>query len=300
MAQIVAIKRGGRSGSHSLSQNGLQWDVEKTFTITYTVVCDSVSDTHEHILQTAGIPRVGVKMYGLICKKVSATREKLVQMNGGMRGLWTVTADFDSSIDHIDPTELPPEVSWTSEIFEEVLRKDLNGRPIQTVPGEPLILTGRKAMPVLTISRTENAPFDPSIILNYTNTINSNGFWGAPAKSALLESIQAKYKQVEMTNGDKKWFVDVTYVIKFKKIPNVSEPWKASVLHHGTKYYQNAEDEAQAWEDGRGNNGSYNLDNNGFLLADGADPVYLDFDIYEQKNFDTLKINASQIGSMFV
>lgn len=298
-AWIVGVKQGGVNGSRELQQEGTNLNIVEGFSIIYTVIADQ-NETFASILATPGIPRIGSYSAGLMCKKLSPSRETLVIGNGQTKSKWTITAEYSSEIDDIDPTELPPEVSWTSEIFEEVLRKDLNGKPIQTVPGEPLILTGRKAMPVLTISRTENAPFNPSIILNYTNTINSGAFWGAAAKSALLESIQAKYKQIELTNGNKKWFVDTTYVIKFKKIPNVDEPWKASVLHHGSKYFQNAEDEAQAWEDGRGNNGTYNLDRNGFLLADNADPVYLDFDIYEQRNFDALKINASQIGSMFI
>ncbi|MDO4571143.1 MAG: hypothetical protein Q4D38_12210 [Planctomycetia bacterium] len=301
MARIASIQGGGLSGDHTLQQENGTFSLNRTMEIVYTVWGNSELDTPDTIIRTtAGLPTPGTSMYGLYCKKVSAKREKAFA-NGTTAGLWSVTATFDGEIESLEPTELPPEISWSSETYEEVLREDVeDGKKVQTKCGEPLILTKQQILPTLTIKRTENAPFDPNTILDYTNTINEKTFWGAPAGHALMAGINATYKQVETPEGEKKWYVDVTYVIKFKQDPKTQHPWRARVLHWGTKFFKNAVDEAQCLIDGSGNVSGVKLDQNGFRLADNAEPVYLEFNVYPKKDFGSLELNPDQLGSVFV
>lgn len=301
MGYIIGVKQNGLNGSQELQQDGTNLNIVEDFTIVYTVISNENATT-KSILYTPGLPRIGSYSAGLMCKKLTPSRDTLVILDGVTKSKWTITAEYSSEFTETDPTELPPEVSWSSEIYEEVLKWDVDNpnQKVVTKCGEPLILTRRRVMPVLTIKRTEEAPFPPMNILEYTNTINQNPFWGSPAKHALLEGINATYKQVELTNGDKKWYVDVSYVIKFRFDPNTNQPWQAQILHHGTKYFKVQGAEAQCWDDGNGNTGTINLDANGLKLADGAEPVYLSFNVYETKDWSALKIDTDEIRSIFV
>ena len=302
MARLISIQSGGLSGDQTLQQENGTFSLNRTLEIVYTVWGNDEKDTPDSIISTTtGLPTPGTSMYGLYCKKVTAQREKAFT-NGTNAGLWSVTATFDGEIESLEPTELPPEISWSSETYEEVLREDVEdkNKKVQTKCGEPLILTRQLIIPTLTIKRTENAPFNPNTILSYTNTINSGTFWGAPAGHALMAGINATYKQVETSGGEKKWFVDVSYIIKFKQDPNSDHPWKARVLHWGTKFFKNSTDEAQCLIDGSGNVSGVKLDENGYRLADNDEPVYLEFNVYPKKDFGSLRLNPEQLGSVFV
>lgn len=302
MARIIDEKREGASGNRkaTINQNGRVTQIDKDFTIVYMVVGE-VTDTPAVILGLTGIPQVGDIREGLVCQRVTTAKKSQVVENGQLKSLWTVSAEYSNELEETEPTELPPEIRWTSEQYEEVLRQDAidNNKKVVTACGEPLLLTAKKVIPVLTIKRTQNAPFSPLVILQYTNTVNSSAFWGAGANTALMASIEAVYKQVDTLNAGKKWFVDVTYVIKFKFDPNFQEPWKARILHAGTKYFPKAGAEAQKWMDVAGNTGVINLDANGLKLADNAAPIYLDFNVYRKADWSSLNLNPAQLGNYF-
>lgn len=303
MARIVDEQRSGAGANKraTVNKNGKVTDIEKSFTIVYTVIGE-VDDTAQEITAVAGIPQLGSIREGLVCQRLTSSRKGLVNIGGEVKSNWTVSAEYSNELESVDPTEMPPDVRWTSEQYEEVLREDVvnDKKKVVTKCGEPLLLTVKRVIPVLTIRRTENAPFDPTIILNYTNTVNNSAFWGAGAEHALMASIDAQYKQVETVNQGKKWFVDVTYVIKFKFDPNFAKPWKARILHAGTKYFPKAGAEAQKWMDVAGNCGVINLDNNGLKLADNKEPVYLDFNVYRIVSWNGLRLNPGDLGSYFV
>ena len=303
MARIIDEKRGGSSGSKKATINsaGRITQIDKDFTIVYTVLGEQ-TDTPAVILGLNGIPALGSIREGLVCKSVTTSKKDIVVEDGTIKSLWTVTAEYSNDLESTDPTELPPEVRWTSEQYEEVLKEDVqdNNKKVVTKCGEPLLLTVKRVIPVLTIKRTENAPFDPTKIINFTNTVNGSAYWGAPSEHALLASIDANYKQVETVNQGKKWFVDVTYVIKFRFVPNETKPWKAKILHAGTKYFPKAGAEAQKWMDVAGNCGVINLDANGLKLPDNQKPVYLDFNVYRVARWNSLHIDPSDLGSFFV
>lgn len=302
MARIIDEKREGASGNRkaTINQNGRVTQIDKDFTIVYMVVGE-VTDTPAVILGLTGIPQVGDIREGLVCQRVTTAKKSQIVENGQIKSLWTVSAEYSNELEETEPTELPPEIRWTSEQYEEVLRQDAidNNKKVVTACGEPLLLTAKKVIPVLTIKRTQNAPFSPLVILQYTNTVNSSAFWGAGANTALMASIEAVYKQVDTLNAGKKWFVDVTYVIKFKFDPNFQEPWKARILHAGTKYFPKAGAEAQKWMDVAGNTGVINLDANGLKLADNAAPIYLDFNVYRKADWSSLNLNPAQLGNYF-
>ena len=306
MARIVGMKgKGGMAGGVSMQKKGTTYRAKQTMSLEFIVIGDGPGDTPASVMRSAGLPQIGGKAYGLVVMDVDAQREAY-WVNGQDFGKWAVSMQLEAvegvEGDELEPTELPPEVSWDSEEYEEVLRQDINdpSKKVKTKCGEPLTLTTRRVIEVLTIKRTENAPFAASKIHEFTNTVNSGQFWGAPAGSALLAKIGATYKQVETTRAGKKWFVDVTYVIKFKFDPETTEPWQARVLHWGTKAFVDGTHEAQAVRDGSGNVSGCLLDASGFKLADTAEPVYLKSDAYKKKDFSALGIDEGSINSAWV
>ena len=303
MARIIDMARSGHGANQkaTVSKKGGIESIDKSFSMIYTVVAES-GDTPMTVANLDGIPQIGSIMDGLVCQRKTTSKKTPAIVDGEEKGIWTVTAEFSNELESNDPTEMPPEVRWTSEEYEEVLREDVEdqNKKVVTKCGEPLLLTIKRVIPVLTIKRTETAPFDPTKIVNYTNTVNSGAFWGAAAESALMAGIEANYKLVDTVNNGKKWFVDVTYTIKFRFEPNNSKPWKARILHAGTKYFPKAGAEAQKWMDVAGNTGTINLDANGLKLADNAAPVYLDFNVYRKVSWASLHINPNDLGTYFV
>lgn len=303
MATILGVPTQSPNLTKELQKSGIVWKLSRSFSRTYLVLADSLEETQESILAT--VPGLGTMVQGCMCKNVEVSEVDAVHnpATGELTSLNKIVCSFDSDV-RLDPLDLDAEVRWGAEQEEEAMWKDVNGVAIQTKVGEEIPMTRPVVIPVLEIRRYENFPFDPNTILEYTNTINSGVFWGAPAKHALLASIECDYVDVELYDGVKKKFAQVSYRIKFKKSPDPDndEPWKVRPLHYGNYCWEegasmsdsNRKKKRITDKSGRPIQG--NLDINGFLLGADAEPVFLAFDKYPEKNFNSLGINRSQLG----
>lgn len=263
----------------------------------YGVIASSDDESPSRILSTFGVPKVGDKNGELVCKKVSLSSAKPISFQGRSTKLYTVTAEFEVMED-TDPTELPAEVSWDAETVEIQCDRDVEtGKEVENSAGEPLILTRPITVVVLNISRYyEEKAFPPSRIFEYTNTISSNPFWGAPAEHAKLEKITISYEMVELPNGTQKRYAKVSFVVKFKFLPNTTKPWQASLLDFGNYCKNPKTNQMERALDENARPIEVKLDGNGNRLEEGKEGVYLDFNVYKLKNFNMLGIDQQTLG----
>lgn len=297
MAYLMGETTATRHGDQSLEKNGTIWKQKRQYSREYTVLADTFDESEESILRT--VPRLGSVLNGCLCKSVSVKEVEGVihPRTKKLTALWKITCSFDSDV-QLDPLELDPEVRWSAEQEEEALWQDVEtGEAIQTKCGEQIPMTRQRVIPVLEIKRYMDFPFDPNILLNYTNTLNAGEFWGAPARHAFLASIECDYVEIELSDTQKKKYAHVSYRIKFKFDPFSNEPWKARPLHYGNLVWADGEKTAVTqYTDLQGRPCPTLLDEEGFDLGASLSPVFLAFNQYLTKDWTSLKINRQQIG----
>lgn len=291
MPTLLGVKDGSHTATSSLeSRDDVKVQVIK-HSRTWYVLADDTSQREADITATPGLPGLftldeGAWAVGATARDTMRVRHPVT---GVAAALWEVTINFDSSIDpddDEDPEDKPPTVRWYGETEEEVLEKDaITGDPVQTDAEEPIIITTPIILPVLEIKRYELYPFDPTTMLDYSHHTNSTAFWGAPTGSALMLPMEVDEETIE---GVK--YVVVTYRIKFKIKPDLAEPWKARVLHHGFKYRTAPGQPPVIYKDKHGNPATINLTAGGTKLPDGDPPEYLEFNRFQKANFNTLSL----------
>lgn len=263
------------SEQYTLESKSRGFTKRRRYSETLYVLGDSLSDTVDQVRATTGVPKLYEEKDGCYCVGVNPQEVATIisPLTGQPCSLWEVSVQWDSDVgtdsspgegsggDSSTPDQRPPQYRWTSEKEETYPIKDLTGKVIATPTGEPIVLVRKRTIPVLEIRRNEIFPFDPQIILDYQNTSNKSSFWGAPAYSALMDSIDTDFPFVE--NGVV--YVPVTYRIMFKTIKQIdtSDPdynwmdpdtwktiltpdnplgsWQDEVLCKGLYYYDKTE-----------------------------------------------------------
>ena len=297
LPKIIGIDDGPIHASYNLEKKDKIYIGRKTWSIKYLVLAGNDSQNEDDIYNdTVGLPKLWAFANFGVCKSLKIAEKSTVfkhPSTGTKTILWTVKADFDSQID-LDQEQPPeaktPTVRWSGETEEEVLERDpIEDIPVQTEPGEPIILTTPIILPVLEITRYEFYPFNPNIMLEYCHHTNSTTFWGAPPGSALMMPMDVEEEVIEQVK-----YVRVTYRIKFKIKKEgatlLEDTWKARVLHHGYKYRKNAGDEPITYQDKNGNPATINLAADGTKIPDGGTAEYLEFNRFTKANFNALNL----------
>ncbi len=335
MPTVIGLVNGTIREETQIRQNGNLLTKYKRFSEIYIVLADSLSDDGDVIKSATGIPPLLYPSGGCLCRghrPEEQTRLMAHPSTGVPTALWHVETFFDNEFDPTDrdPNEAPPSRKpkhrWTGDTEEETLEKDaINGNPIVTPAGEPIVETGQIVCPTLEIIRYENHPFDPDVMLNYANHTNSDPFWGAPRGCAYMLPMSTDEEVVEGVTYDR-----VTYRIKFKikKDSNgtmLEGGWMARPLANGYMYLPHSlwlSDEipgltalvkyqaiiamtpakrakyAKVFVDENGNPAKVNVDEYGFLQDDTtANPYgiikpvhYLEFNRCPEINFNQLTL----------
>jgi hypothetical protein len=110
-----------------------------------------------------------------------------------------------------NPLAQPAVVSFTSVTQEVEIDEDINGDPIETVNGEPLVGVTRPFTDlVITVSR--NLPtFNPVSISTYMNKVNSATWYGLPAGTVRIMDIQA---QNQFSEDFEFWAVTISFQVR--------------------------------------------------------------------------------------
>lgn len=319
MPQFIGLKKygGQEGGDEPARQPG--FPAIQTKKRIYQVIADNLNQTEDEILATPGIPQPGETIGNSIVGPRHAR-----EVDADAR-LWEVEVEFSSNIDGSgggdeDPVDLRPQVRWSSETIEIAITTDqVTGLPLENSVGEPFFITTPYAVPVRTLTRYERHDvldhYD-ALIFEYGNSINSDTFHGWPPWTVLLASIDAYDVVVKGELLTRATYVTKylsynqpsTYIPKRRYESDVQGPqttieeigWRASLLNHGTKYLENADDnpdDAKPFKDADGNRTTGNLNYDGTKLEYSAPGVpeivygnYLRFFKHPTKNLNDLSI----------
>lgn len=300
MPKILGVKEEEDSGALSVRRQGESYISQKHSSRTYYVLADDQYDTEDEIIATPGLPQLWTFYNNGFCRSLSAKELNSVfhPMTGIWTSLWEVQARYDSNMDpsqeEDDPLLRPLIYNWSGETEDELLEQDAeDGTAVETDALEPMEITTQVAYPILEIKRWEPDPFDPNVILNYVNHVNSQTFRGAPEGTALMLPITAE-EQVEKAIK----YQLVTYRIKFKiKKKNgaiLKDSWRAEVPHQGYQYREEPNGEPRPFEI-EGNPRLARLKTarlhpgEGGMLLGKDDPLeYKFFNKFPKVNFNTL------------
>jgi len=192
-----------------------------------TVLMSSVSDGATLARLATGVPRVGEHLAEdgwLVCSDVNCERISPF--------LYELTAEYERTYagqeGDENPLAAPAEWHWGSVASTEQIDRDINGKAIQTPVGEqfdpPVILTIND--PSLTITRNELF-FNPAVIIDYQDAVNSDYFLGFAPGIARVASIDG----ITQHQGDWNYW-QVSYQILFRR-----DGWWKRVLCAGTRYW---------------------------------------------------------------
>lgn len=224
MPTLLGRKHADIDSGFTLEKKGQFYIRRKQFSECFHVLADNIGQFENEIVSTAGLPALGDIVDGgyLLSKKATEVASVVHPVSGVWTTLWEVTCAYDSQLDENqanqanqdDPTALRPKRRWYSIEEEERLAYDpVTLEPIQTQAGEPIIVMHPVTRPMLEIERIEPYPFDPDVILHYTNKTNTKTFYGAKPGCACIRFIEA---DEETINGE--LYVRVKYTIMFKII----------------------------------------------------------------------------------
>lgn len=278
--------RGGtfaRKGDVSLRSSGGMAVLDETYH--YIVESTVVNETYVNVITTTGLPLAGITVspsgYG-ICKAVNATKREEANK------IWDVQADFSSEVDerqdNQDPTQNPevwkPIYETKFERLQEVFTKDKDGIAIANSAGQPfesgIVLT--RFIPVWEFFQLEAGTLTDEQIIDRNETINSVAFKGRAAETLLLTVMSSvvgfyygkrrRLTQYSLRYNKKKWTLKKLDTGTAYLLDGVLEPYwddvdkKVNVIHGG-------------------------LDGAGGRVALGDPPEVLEFDQFDQLNFNS-------------
>ena len=290
LGEVAAVNKGEKR----LRQRDRFFFLTKKFTRSYEVLSDDLDQSEDEIIATTGVPVLFSNLNGAYCiGKRGREKDRIMHPATGVPAVrWHVDCEFDSDVE-IDEADQPPEartpkIRWYGEEEEEVLEKDIETKkPIQTVPGEPILVTRPIVRPILEVSRYELFPFDPAIMLDYADRINSVAFWGAPEGTARMLPMEVEEEHIGQVKYNR-----VTYRIKFRMKDKAGggyeeDTWKREVLHHGSLYIEGGK--VKEYKVGGGRS-TVNLDAAGAKLGPADPAVFLSFNQFNKKNFNALNL----------
>lgn len=299
MAIIISQTASGFSHDETLESTGTQDKVKTGNAYTFTAIASTPDEEIGHILRSRELPQPGEFWHGMKCQRVSVSGVSPVRWRGKHTTKYTITADLEAV--KTDPLELPPVVSWDAETEEvRAVFDAITGAPVMNSAGEPLVLTRPLTVIVLNVQRYYLASaFPPATIYQYTNTLNSGPFWGAPAGHAKMERISIVYEEhvpPKTPYLGKIRYAKVSFSVKFKFDPLSSTPWRADLLDYGN-YCRSADGKKIVRAlDPQGRPEEVKLDGKGNRLDKEKPGVYLPFNVYPAADFSPLGIDAEVLG----
>jgi hypothetical protein len=211
--------------------------------------------------------------------------------------LWQLNVDYSGELGPSDeednPLFTPPRIDWDDVETEEEIDEDWDGKPIQTVNGEPI--EGVKTLlPDQTVSIKRNMLlFNPFIQARYRRSVNSDSYLGWPPGTAKLMKLSASNV---VTPELAYW--EVTGQIRFRYPYRTTNEraWYRRVRHQG--YYKRVDtsnNETQiirAMKGGEPTNRPVLLDAEGYEIPQGdgqqVEAHWLEFKIYDSLPYGAL------------
>ena len=215
---------------------------------------------------------------------------------------WTALAkwhgEFGAGGAHIAATAQPPEVSWTDIESEEEIDEDLQGNAIVTANLEPIEGVTMKIADLVVNIRRKFEFFNPAVTHAYRHSVSSDTFLGFSPGVARLTKFSAKQAFDQTTGGY--WDVSASIQFRYAYRGPALESWYSRVRHEG--FYERVRAPGPA--DQGGNFPSVVveavdkfqqrvsrpvlLDEQGFRVEEGQDPVWLRVQKYQPLPYNSL------------
>lgn len=211
------------------------------------------------------------------CEKIVANQDKDNPL------FWIVIADFSTaSANAEDPLNEEPEKEWRQVKYKKAIFKDRDDNSIVNSAGEPFLPPREIELHYWRLTYTRNeASFEPGVFDDYIDALNAVAWKGRAPFTVKVESIEAK--RMKGRNG---WFWKVTYVIAWN-----DDGWAIEILDRGrNELIAGVLTPIQAT--GTGIPSEKLLDGTGRVLAVGADPIYLPFDVLHLQDINDLNIGS--------
>jgi hypothetical protein len=267
----------------------------------FTVELDDPDTSDLSIRYATGLPRVTAAYpndFWLRCRSNEITARitpTLIEVTAAYATLSNLKNDiynWDGDGETENPLKKDPLIRWSSSISVEPIDVDIDGNPIinSSHEGFDPPVTREFYDEVLTITRNE-AWYDRVNLMPYKGAVSSDSFYGFDAGWAKVTDITAEY----VTLGEFTYAV-VTYEIQIRY-----DGWKKRILDRGFRVYSGADGDGNpAYEQVRGTDGTpltepVLLDGSGGKLADGANPVWLEFEVYRTLPFAWLELQYSGV-----
>jgi len=196
----------------------------------------------------------------------------------------------------LPPLERPAQASFTSELVEKEVLKDVNDKPIQNKADQPFDppLTVNRALINLNIAKNI-APrdFKPLRFTTYVSKVNSKKFYNFPPNTVMFMEFSGGSLQYEMGQ----YYIPATF--SFKVDPEGWNP--VQIAHIGTAYYTEqcqCNDRGEITNLGQNNCRRIATTEDGFVTAQRVfldkcgrrtkEVEYLSFTIYQSMDFNDL------------
>jgi hypothetical protein len=254
---------------------------------TYTVLADSRWQARSEIIfNTPGLPRYGtVYTGGLTVKSINADRtdEHDLRWKVTVTGSTEVEEDQESKNQNSgntssDPTTWIPIASVKFEPYEEVFRKDINGKKWLNSAKKAFEtgLVRQRRVAVVPFSQFEPISTKLETIMDRCDTVNSVIYKGKAIKTLLLNVENAT---VGTYSGIRCWRID--YAMRYKE-----DDWILKQLDVGYGYY--ASGVYTPFLDSENNQYLGSLNGSGGKVAneETMDPEIIPFEIYKPIDFN--------------
>lgn len=261
----------------------------RSYTRAFKLETTDKTDGPFAIGSTSGLPRIGSvhpEDSGAWCTTLRV--DNFAPYKG-----WRVTAEYSSEMELAEnPTNDPALIRWDSEQFQKPAIFDYNGEAIVNSAGDPFDPPNMMDDSRRVVTVTKNLASVPAWILTYQDAINSGPFTidGVSVATGLAKMQRVAVSERQTRNGTS--FRTVDFTIHLQKNGWKLEPLDAGFREReatGTppelKNIKNPNDDELP-------GAPVPLDGSGRQLADPtpANCVFLDFDVYEPKDFSILPL----------
>jgi len=231
----------------------------RTYTAKWIVRTSVSTDGQTTVLADQRLPRqLQYYQYGGEVDRQALVQSRTAEQDDQSPTLWRVTIEYSTEASGQSNTpefsksiDLTPKYSWGSYTEDEVVYRDIRGKPVVNSSGEmfdpPLVRP--VGYPLLRISRAE-LNFNPLVIMAFKGAIN-NSTWGPwPAFSAKCVDISANQ---EVQEGLQFWRVSYEFAFKLREAPSKqvgSTRVQRSVYINGSvqkKVFEVPNDDAGGW-----------------------------------------------------
>ena len=190
--------------------------------------------------------------------------------------VYRVTVNYREILNPLDET---PIIEWLSAATSEVVTVDVDGKAIANSSDEPVDPPHTEDFDDLILRATYNVgSFNPVGASNYKGAVNSDQFLGFAPGLAKIKEYSGR--EIKAITGN--YYVAVSTEIHFRK-----DGWKRKFVDEGYRIKTGTDDDGKPTytaildDEGKEVSEPVKLDGEGQKLADGEDPVLIE---YETKN----------------